>query len=226
MNMNMTILGQLISFSIFVWFCMKYVWPPILAALEERETRIADGLAAAERGKHELELAEQRATEAMDWLIPFFGLIVGFLVYDLLFKALAKQHAVAVVIWGLIAIGYGYYLREIQGFSMRAMYIHVAALFGTAMAAKLALELPNSRTAESEADRIGIELATLAGYKPEAAVSLWNKMKQAGGGGGPQFLSTHPAPSNRRETLQRLVPQMRPYYEQSKASPVPTYDLR
>lgn len=63
MNMNLTMLGQAISFAIFVWFCLKYVWPPILKALEERESRIADGLAAAERGKHELELAEQRATE-------------------------------------------------------------------------------------------------------------------------------------------------------------------
>lgn len=65
MNMNLTLIGQAISFAIFVWFCLKYVWPPILKALEERETRIADGLAAAERGKHELELAAQRASEAM-----------------------------------------------------------------------------------------------------------------------------------------------------------------
>jgi F-type H+-transporting ATPase subunit b len=65
MNMNLTLIGQAISFAIFVWFCLKYVWPPILKALEERETRIADGLAAAERGKHELQLAAQRATEAM-----------------------------------------------------------------------------------------------------------------------------------------------------------------
>lgn len=65
MNMNLTLIGQAISFAIFVWFCLKYVWPPILKALEERETRIADGLAAAERGKHELELAEQRAVDAL-----------------------------------------------------------------------------------------------------------------------------------------------------------------
>lgn len=65
MNMNLTLIGQAISFAIFVWFCLKYVWPPILKALEERETRIADGLAAAERGKHELELAESRAVEAL-----------------------------------------------------------------------------------------------------------------------------------------------------------------
>lgn len=83
------------------------------------------------------------------------------------------------------------------------------ALTGAALAAKLALELPNSRTAESEADRIGIELATRAGYKPEAAVSLWQKMEKVGGNGPPQFLSTHPSPGNRQETLAGLVPQMK-----------------
>lgn len=65
MNMNLTLIGQAISFAIFVWFCMKYVWPPLLKALEERETRVAEGLAAAERGKEELEQAEQRADELM-----------------------------------------------------------------------------------------------------------------------------------------------------------------
>lgn len=65
MNMNLTLLGQAISFAIFVWFCMKYVWPHILKALEEREKRVADGLAAAEKGHHELELAQKRATEIL-----------------------------------------------------------------------------------------------------------------------------------------------------------------
>ncbi|MDF1764204.1 MAG: M48 family metallopeptidase [Oleibacter sp.] len=81
-------------------------------------------------------------------------------------------------------------------------------LSGTAMAAKVALELPNSRTAETEADRIGIELATKAGYKPEAAVTLWNKMKQASGGSQPEFLSTHPSPDNRAATLDKLGDKM------------------
>ncbi len=63
MNMNATLIGQTITFAVFVWFCMKFVWPPIMAALEERKKKIADGLAAAERGKHEQELAEQRAKE-------------------------------------------------------------------------------------------------------------------------------------------------------------------
>jgi uncharacterized membrane protein len=74
---------------------------------------------------------------AMDWLPAFGALFVGFIIYDLLFKALGKQHGVAVVIWGVITIAFGWYCREMAGFSMRAMYIHVAALFGTAMAANV-----------------------------------------------------------------------------------------
>ena len=58
MNINLTILGQAISFAIFVWFCMRYVWPPLIKVLEERADTIADGLAAAERGAKELEEAE------------------------------------------------------------------------------------------------------------------------------------------------------------------------
>jgi F-type H+-transporting ATPase subunit b len=65
MNINATLIGQAISFIFFVWFCMKFVWPPIMSALEERKKKIADGLAAAERGKHEQELAEQRAKEVI-----------------------------------------------------------------------------------------------------------------------------------------------------------------
>ncbi len=65
MNINMTLIGQSITFAIFVWFCMKYVWPPVINALEARKKQIADGLAAADRGKHELELAAKRASETM-----------------------------------------------------------------------------------------------------------------------------------------------------------------
>ena len=65
MNINMTLIGQSITFAIFVWFCMKFVWPPIVAALEARKKQIADGLAAADRGKHELELAAKRASETL-----------------------------------------------------------------------------------------------------------------------------------------------------------------
>jgi predicted Zn-dependent protease len=81
-----------------------------------------------------------------------------------------------------------------------------------ATAAQLAIMLPNSRTAETEADRIGIELAAKAGYDPRAAATLWQKMGAAGGKNPPQFLSTHPAPGNRQQTLAGLAPQMEPYY--------------
>ena len=85
----------------------------------------------------------------------------------------------------------------------------VAAMGGAAVAAKVALDLPNSRTAESEADQIGMELAVRAGYDPDAAVSLWQKMGAQGGSKPPQFLSTHPAPGNREAALAAMIPTMR-----------------
>lgn len=65
MNINATLFGQTIMFAMFVWFCMKFVWPPIMAALDARKKQIADGLAAAERGKHDLELAAKRSAEVI-----------------------------------------------------------------------------------------------------------------------------------------------------------------
>ncbi|MGB5440129.1 MAG: F0F1 ATP synthase subunit B [Gammaproteobacteria bacterium] len=65
MNINATLIGQAIAFFLFVVFCMKFVWPPILQALHERKAKIADGLAAAEHGKREQELAEERAKELL-----------------------------------------------------------------------------------------------------------------------------------------------------------------
>jgi F-type H+-transporting ATPase subunit b len=65
MNINLTLFLQMITFAVFVWFCMKFVWPPIVNALAERRTRIAEGLAAAERGHHEQELGQKRAKEIM-----------------------------------------------------------------------------------------------------------------------------------------------------------------
>ena len=65
MSINATLLGQMLVFAMLIWFTMKYVWPVLLKAMEERETKIADGLAAAERGKHELEMAGEKAAEYM-----------------------------------------------------------------------------------------------------------------------------------------------------------------
>ena len=65
MNFNATLIGQSITFLVFVWFCMKFIWPPIMNALAERKAKIAEGLAAAERGKHEQELAKKGASETL-----------------------------------------------------------------------------------------------------------------------------------------------------------------
>ncbi|QOL26377.1 F0F1 ATP synthase subunit B [Thalassotalea sp. LPB0316] len=62
MNINVTLIGELIAFVVFVLFCMKYVWPPLMATIEERQKKIADGLAASDRAAKELELAQGKAT--------------------------------------------------------------------------------------------------------------------------------------------------------------------
>jgi len=63
MNLNATILGQTIAFAVFVWFCLKYVWPPVTQALAERQKKIADGLEAADRAQRDLNLAQNKAAD-------------------------------------------------------------------------------------------------------------------------------------------------------------------
>ena len=89
-----------------------------------------------------------------------------------------------------------------------------------AVAATVAVGLPNSRAAESEADQIGIELAARAGYDPRAAITLWDKMNKVGGSRPPQFLSTHPDPENRQSRLAAMVPAMMPVYEAPGDRPI------
>lgn len=110
--------------------------------------------------------------------------------------------------------------------TLGVMQKNQALLQGAALAAAVAIQLPNSRTQEAEADRIGIELAAKAGYDPHAAVTLWQKMAQLGGGGTPVILSTHPAPASRMEHLKALVPKMMPYYEKAKGGPHPIHQVR
>jgi predicted Zn-dependent protease len=88
-----------------------------------------------------------------------------------------------------------------------------------AAAAQMALQLPNSRTSENEADQIGIELAAKAGYDPRAAITLWQKMGKAGGNAPPEFLSTHPSDTTRLERLGKLAPQMLPFYQSGGTRP-------
>lgn len=63
MNINVTLIGQTIAFALFVWFCMRYIWPPIMNALEARKKEIADGLAAAEKGRKAEDMGREKATE-------------------------------------------------------------------------------------------------------------------------------------------------------------------
>lgn len=93
-------------------------------------------------------------------------------------------------------------------------------LAGTSLAAAVAITLPNSRVSESEADMMGMELAARAGYDPRAAATLWEKMSRVNPNRPPQFLSTHPSPDNRQETLAQLAEQMKYYYEDQSSRPV------
>lgn len=87
-------------------------------------------------------------------------------------------------------------------------------LSGLESVAMVALELPNSRTAETEADVLGMEIAARAGFNPDAAVSLWQKMAQVGGNAkSPEWLSTHPSDQTRIANLRALVPKMMPLYQ-------------
>ena len=65
MNINLTLFMQMVTFAIFVWFCMKFVWPVIITAMEERQQKIADGLDAADRAMRDLEAAQDKATDQM-----------------------------------------------------------------------------------------------------------------------------------------------------------------
>ena len=65
MNINLTLIGQLVSFAVFVWFCAKFVWPPLMNAMEERQAKIVDGLNAADRAAKDLELAQDNAAQQL-----------------------------------------------------------------------------------------------------------------------------------------------------------------
>jgi len=94
---------------------------------------------------------------------------------------------------------------------------------GTALV-QLGWLLPNSRDAELEADRIGLELAARAGYSPDAGITLWQKMAAANGKSGPEWLSTHPASARRTDELRRLADSVRPLYLEARSGPIPSFD--
>lgn len=110
-----------------------------------------------------------------------------------------------------IGLGLGVMAGAAAGYDLTG----VAGLADTA--ATVALQLPNSRQAESEADSVGIELAARAGFDPRAAVSLWEKMIQVGGGAnGPDWLSTHPNPQSRIAAMRTRAQALLPVYEASR----------
>lgn len=84
------------------------------------------------------------------------------------------------------------------------------------LVSKVGVSLPNNRTQETEADIQGLELMARAGYNPQAAITLWQKMAAANSAGVPQFMSTHPAPANRISNLQNLMPRVMPLYQQAR----------
>jgi Putative Zn-dependent protease, contains TPR repeats len=93
-----------------------------------------------------------------------------------------------------------------------ASAVQVASVVGA-----LALTLPHSREQEREADRMGLELSARAGYDPNAAVTLWQKMGAQSGAKPPEWMSTHPSEQSRIQDLQRLIPTVMPLYQEAKA---------
>lgn len=83
------------------------------------------------------------------------------------------------------------------------------------MAAQLGLDLPHGRGQESEADVLGLELMARAGYNPQAALTLWQKMQQASQGEPPKFLSTHPSTGDRMGQIRAVLPRVMPLYQQA-----------
>jgi len=107
-----------------------------------------------------------------------------------------------------------------QGMALSVIGIAVGANNSSMQLAELVTEYtinrPNSRAHEQEADRIGVELAARAGYDPRGAVTLWQKMAKASGGGPPEFLSTHPSPEHRIQDLQVYAARVMPLYNAAK----------
>lgn len=92
-----------------------------------------------------------------------------------------------------------------------------ASMQAAGMGSQLFLTLPNNREQEKESDKIGLELAARAGYNPDAAVTLWQKMEAKNGAKPPEFLSTHPANKNRIAELRTLTLKVMPLYDAAKA---------
>ena len=117
----------------------------------------------------------------------------------------ARERASQQVNAGIVATGVGVALGGGQG-----------SMDMASMVANLTYNLPNSRLHETEADRMGVELAARAGFDPRGAVSLWQKMARLAGGGPPQWMSTHPSSETRVRDLQDYSGRVMPLYEANR----------
>ena len=138
-----------------------------------------------------------------------------------------KLHATDAELAAVIGHEIAHALREHSRERISQAYAEQLALAGIAVAtgasqatmqlasqvSAVTFSLPHSREQEAEADRIGLELGARAGYDPNAAVSLWQKMGKLASGGPPEFLSTHPSGESRIRDLQALVPKVMPLYQ-------------
>jgi len=167
---------------------------------------------------HVISLAEVNA-----WCMPGGKMAVYTGLID---KLQATDDEIAAVMGHEIAHALREHSREQISRQVGAqMAIGIAgALFGVGdlgqsvagMVADVTLNLPKSRTAEVEADRIGVELAARAGFDPRAAVTLWEKMSKQGKSSGPNFLSTHPSHANRISDLKEYSQRVLPLYQAAK----------
>jgi len=141
-----------------------------------------------------------------------------------------KLHATDAELAAVIGHEIAHALREHSRERISRAYAEQVALAGIALAtgasnttmqlasqvSAVTFQLPHSREQEAEADRIGLELMARAGYDPNAAISLWQKMGKLSQGGPPEFLSTHPSGESRIKDLEAAVPRVLPLYRAAK----------
>lgn len=148
-----------------------------------------------------------------------------------LLKVATNQHQLATVVGHEVAhvlarhsgerlsnqtlVGTGLQAVQAIGGSMTPAKQQLMGLLG--VGAQVGVLLPFSRTQESEADLLGLDLMARAGFDPRQSVALWQNMARTNGGGPPEFLSTHPSPGGRIEALQGRLPQAVSLYEQARA---------
>ncbi len=199
------------------------------AALTSRVRAIAQRLVPAsaafrpEAARWNWEVNVIRSNEINAWCMPGGKIAV----YSGLVSRLAlTDEEIAAVVGHEIAHALREHARERASEQLGAQMVitGAAAVLGAGQVGtdlggvfyKAFFGLPNSRLHETEADRIGVEIAARAGYDPRAAISLWQKMARASGSNGPEFLSTHPSADTRLKDLEVYSARVMPLYEQAR----------